>query len=205
MRKFIAIAADALTLLRGVTIPHIIVVLMALGIRSYEVLLGLLFSGWITDFYDGTLARKANQQSFVGAHEIIFDLTFIVFILIYAFFVLPPLYWWIYLIGSIWILLAGASVYGTLRHKSLSFVAGIEVPFAPTITAILMIYGIICGTFIDKILVSSFVVIGAFHYKIGLRAKQRAAKFISSLPQDIARAISNISQKNSKEDQTGSK
>lgn len=195
MRKFVAILADALTLFRGVTIPHIIVVLMVLEIRSFEVLLGLLFIGWITDFYDGTLARKANQQSFVGAHEIVFDLSFIVFILIYAFFVMRPLYWWIYLIGSIWILLSAASVYGTLRHKSLSFVAGIEVPFAPTITAILMIYGIIYGNFIDKIMVSSFVVIGAFHYKIGLRAKNRASRFISTLPRDIANAIKGLSQK----------
>ena len=188
MRKFSAIAADILTLIRGVSLPHIFVFLAATGIKSSELLLGLLFFGWITDFYDGSLARSANQQSWIGKHEIIFDLCFIVFASIYAFFVLP-VPWWIILLLCIWIILSGLSAYGSLRHKTLSFVAGIEVPFAPSITLGMMVYGILYGSLIDKIMVCFFIAIGIVHYQIGLKAKKRAAKFLSSLPHDLRRVF----------------
>jgi len=175
-------------LIRGVSIPHAFIFLICSGVKSSEILLGLLFFGWITDFYDGTLARKANQQSWIGNHEIIFDLCFIVFATVYSFFVLP-VPWWIILILSLWILLSGFSVYGSLRHETLSFVAGIEVPFAPSITLGMIVYAILYGSLIDKIMVNAFLAIAILHYKIGFKAKERAAKFLSTLPQDIRKAI----------------
>jgi hypothetical protein len=68
-----AIAADVLTLTRGLGIPFSWLIMRLMGILSFTWLWGFLIFGIITDIFDGKLARKANQPIWIGRYEIIFD------------------------------------------------------------------------------------------------------------------------------------
>ena len=183
--------ADVLTLLRGVTIPHILFVLMIVKPGSLDILLMLLSAGWITDWYDGTLARKSGTQSWTGRYEIMFDLSFAVSLIAY-FCTIFPFPWWALALISFYGLLSASSVYGTLRHKHLSYIGGIEIPSAPLITAGILAYGIYMGSDTEKLISVIFLVLALFFFLFGLRARERAGKILRPLPKDIREAIAKI-------------
>jgi len=197
MNKLLSCLADALTLVRGITIPHILFVLMVIKPSSLTILLLLLTIGWITDWYDGTLARKSGTQSWVGKHEIMFDLFFAISLMAYfcTIFWFP---WWALALISFLVLLSISSVYGTLRHKRLSFVGGIEIPTAPIITAGILAYGIYFGNSTERLMAVLFLSLGLLHLKVGFRARERAKKILYPLPKDIKEVISKLKSENKK-------
>ncbi|MCD5396148.1 MAG: CDP-alcohol phosphatidyltransferase family protein [Candidatus Pacebacteria bacterium] len=188
MRKRLTILADALTLFRGVTIPHLILFLLIAKIRSFTLLLILLSIGWITDWYDGMVARKSQHQSKIGAYEILFDHIFIAFIAVYLCFVIP-MPWYLLFPLSFWLFLSILAIYGTLRHQKKSFVAGMEVFVAPAIAAGILVYTFLYESLLNKYIAIAFLTLGIFHLKVGFRARKRAKEFLSSLPQDIQETV----------------
>ena len=186
--KILSLLADALTLFRGVVIPLYVLFLLIHQITSFTYLLILLVLGWISDWYDGTLARKSGIQSKVGKFEIAFDHIFICAISLYLVFVVK-LPWWILALLSLFLFLSTLALYGTFRYQKRSYVGGIEIPLAPTITAAILVYAIFCGSFIEKWIASTFLILAVFHLKIGLKAKDRAREILSPLWRDIKEAI----------------
>ncbi len=189
--KMLSLLADALTLFRGVVIPLYVLFLLAHRITSFTYLLILLVLGWISDWYDGTLARKSGMQSKIGKFEIAFDHIFICAISLYLVFVVV-LPWWILMLLSFFLFFSTLALYGTFRYQKRSYVGGIEIPLAPTITAALLVYAILCGSSLERWIASAFLVLAVFHLKIGLKAKDRAREILSPLLADIKEAIDGL-------------
>jgi len=202
--KTFSLLADALTLFRGVVIPLYILFLIAHRITSFTYLLILLALGWISDWYDGTLARKSGMQSKIGKLEIAFDHIFICAISFYLIFVVV-LPWWLLMLLSLFLFLSTLALYGTFRHQKRSYVGNIEIPLAPIITAAIFVYTIFCGSPSEKWIASAFLVLAIFHLKIGLKAKDRAREILSTSPADIKEAIDGLklyfAQKRQKKDE----
>ena len=191
--KVLSLLADALTLFRGVVIPLYILFLLIHRITSFTYLLILLVLGGISDWYDGTLARKSGIQSKIGEFEIAFDHIFICAISLYLVFVVR-LPWWLLMLLSFFLLLSTLALYGTFRHRKRSYVGGIEIPLAPTITAAILVYAIFYGSSTEKWIASAFLILGIFHLKIGLKARDRAREILSPLLTDIKGAIDGLKQ-----------
>jgi len=186
-RKPTAIWADALTLTRGVGMPLVIIIMIALKIKSFETVLAIVLISWITDWYDGMLARKTNQPSWIGDNEVAFDLSMIIFTSIYLLAVFTmPLFITAPLIS--WLSLCCLSIYGRIRHKAKSFIFAIEFLMAPALTVGLLLYAIFFGSTDAKIMTGSFLGLGLFHYRIGLRSRRRVIQALSHLKEDLHRA-----------------
>ncbi|GEM_PF-1371690 len=78
LRKILGLSlaemADFLTLIRGIAIPLSLLILWLGEVRSFSWLAGLLVLGWITDIFDGKLARKTDEKTRVGDNDIYFDM-----------------------------------------------------------------------------------------------------------------------------------
>lgn len=196
-RKPMAVGADFLTLTRGIGISLIILVLAIQGIKSFDLLLALVLIGWVTDWIDGTLARKANQQSWIGKDEVTFDLIMGISAAIYilSMFSLPS-YIFIYLL--VWVILSLLAIYGRIRHNAMSFIWFIESGFLKKylfvpigvafLTFCMGVYAIWFGSILSKIIVSVFGFAGIFMATVGLHAHRRIVEGVSSLKEDLRRA-----------------
>ena len=197
-RKPTAIAADALTLTRGILISITLIILAIFRVRSYEVVLALVFIGWMTDWHDGRLARKSNQQSWVGRDEVTMDLVMGMSAAIYILSVFDlPLFVFAYLI--FWLALSMLAIYGRIRHKAMSFIWFIESGFwgkgwrfvpigVPFLTLCMIAYAIFFGNLNTLVMSSVFLFLGAFHLPIGFRSKKREAEGVAPLKDDLHRA-----------------
>ena len=76
-RKAMAIWADTPTLSGGTIISIVLLSLTTTQIKSFGTLLVIIEERRITACYDGTLARKANDPSWISKNEILFDFSMI--------------------------------------------------------------------------------------------------------------------------------
>ena len=153
-RSVLAELADILTLFRGIGILFILFGFWLRGVDSWSLLANMVAAGWMSDMLDGTLARQANQPSWIGGeNEIVFDLLFLIGVGFYMIFAFP--------IPAIakgvlffWIVLSVAAIYAQVHNRYRSFVPWVESPTA--IVATLAIF--ICAWYYEKNDGTTFVI-----------------------------------------------
>ena len=197
-RNCFAIAADALTLFRGIGIPLIFFGLWTAGIRSWTLAADFMLGGWMTDMLDGKFARLGGQPSWIGGkggeNEVVFDLLFVVGGELYVL-VSFPLWTAVKTAIGIWALASLASVYGQVRHRSFSFVAITEstaaVPLTLGLLASSLIYEL---NWLTIFLTGCFTGMGLLNIPRGLQAMAELNFKVRHLKEDMRKAFSGLNK-----------
>lgn len=186
--------ADILTAIRGVGIPFLLFLFTILGIKRIELWPGLFLLGWITDSFDGTLARSAERETFIRDREIYFDFSMVLSeaITFQLLFPLPSYLSWI--IPS-WIGFCAISISFRLipRYKFTSFIWASEVTGAPLLTLGITIYSLFHGNLLITSVMAAYLLgILTTTIPVGLKARERASRNISPFKKDALTIIKDI-------------
>lgn len=197
-RSPLAVVADALTIFRGLGVLATLLGMYLAGIRSYTWLFAVLCAAWFTDGIDGDMARRANQQSIVGKYEIIADTLMLIWVVGYILAAFS-LGWIEKVLICLWIFLASASIYGTVRHHALSFLFVTEPPAAFGIT--FSIFGYLLAIKIiphfrlmmpEVLICISGLLAAVFTHRIILRAIERVVTRGLPLGEDLRGVFKNL-------------
>lgn len=191
--EFLAFCADLLTLTRGLGIPLALIILWAMEVRSFIILLILLTGGWLSDVFDGKLARLARKTTKIGENEIYFDTLMLIACMRYISWALFLPKFCVGLLWFVFFIFAFSAIVAYL-YKTPSFIFATEPWIAGALTLAVFLYVFLNDLlYKGSIAAASITALDVFFLIVflenGISAKKRVREKLSTLWEDVRRHL----------------